>query len=162
MEISRGRGYLNLKMVIKHEWRSRLISFALANNSLGENNMLRIKEMLVDMYECKGDLNNEKFLCETLETAAKNVGAKVIHKTTQRFSPIGVSVILILAETHISIHTWPEYRYAALDIFICGEGKNPEVAWNVIKEALKPKKFRIKKIERIVGKQGDFEREESR
>jgi len=114
--------------------------------------MLRIKELLVDMYGCEGDLNSEKFLCETLETAAKHAGAKVIQRTVQRFSPTGISVILILAETHISIHTWPEYRYAALDIFICGEGKDPDAAWMVIKEALRPKSFKTRKIERKVGK----------
>ena len=54
--------------------------------------MLKIKELLVDMYECKGDLNNEKILCETLETAAKRVGAKIIHRTMQRFSPTGVTL----------------------------------------------------------------------
>jgi len=117
--------------------------------------MLKIKELIIDLYGCEGDLNNEKFLCETLETAAKRVDAKIIQRIMQRFSPTGVSVILILAETHISIHTWPEYRYAALDIFICGEGKDPEKAWIAIKEALKPKNFRTKKIERIVGKMPD-------
>ena len=113
--------------------------------------MLRIKELLVDMYECEGDLDDEKFLSDTLEAAAKHAGAKILRRITQRFSPRGVTVILILAETHISIHTWPEYRYAALDIFICGESKDPEVAWAVIKEALRPKNFKTRKIERIVG-----------
>jgi len=114
--------------------------------------MLRIKELLVDMYECRGDLDNEKFLCETLEAAAKHADAKVMQRITQRFSPTGVTVILILAETHISIHTWPEYGYAALDIFICGERKDPDAAWAVIKEALRPKSFKTRKIERIVEK----------
>ncbi len=114
--------------------------------------MLRIKELLVDMYGCEGDLDDEEFLCGTLEAAAERAGARVIRRIKQRFSPRGVSVILILAETHISIHTWPEYRYAALDIFICGEGKDPEAAWAFIKEALRPKNFRTNKIERRVDK----------
>ena len=112
--------------------------------------MPRIEELLIDLYGCRADLNDERFLCELLERAAENAGAKVLHRVTWRFSPVGISVILILSETHISIHTWPEYRYAALDIFLCGEGKNPEAAWTVIKEALKPVDFRIKRIERIV------------
>ena len=115
--------------------------------------MLRIKELLVDMYECEGNLDDEEFLCDTLEAAAKHAGAKVIQRITQRFSPRGVSVILILAETHISIHTWPEYGYAALDIFICGEGKDPDAAWTVVKKALQPKDFKIRKIERTVVKE---------
>jgi len=118
---------------------------------MGIIGMLRIKELLVDMYGCEGNLDDEKFLCETLEKAARQVGAKILQRITRRFSPTGVSVILILAETHISIHTWPEYRYAALDIFICGERKNPDAAWTVVKEALQPKNFKSRKIERIVG-----------
>jgi len=113
--------------------------------------MLKIKELLVDMYGCEGDLNNDEFLCETLEKAARRADAKIIRRIIQRFFPRGLSVILILAETHISIHTWPEYKYAALDIFICGEGKDPEVAWTAVKEALRPKDFKTKKVERIVG-----------
>jgi len=113
--------------------------------------MLKIKELLVDMYECEGDLNNEKFLCDTLEAAAKNACAKIIKRIVQRFSPTGISIILILAETHISLHTWPEHRYAALDIFICGKGKDPNAAWIIVKEALRPKRFKIRKIERTVG-----------
>ena len=115
--------------------------------------MLRIKELLVDMYECEGNLDDEEFLCDTLEAATKHAGAKVIQRITQRFSPRGVSVILILAETHISIHTWPEHGYAALDIFICGEGKDPDAAWTVVKKALQPKDFKIRKIERTVVKE---------
>lgn len=112
--------------------------------------MLRIKELIVDMYGCRGNLNDEEFLCDALESAANHAGAKIIKRITQRFSPTGVSVILILAETHISIHTWPEYKYAALDIFICGEGKNPESAWAVIRDSLRPKDFKIRKIERTI------------
>ena len=114
--------------------------------------MLRIKELLVDMYECEGNLDDEKSLCEILEAAAKHASAKIIQRMVQKFSPTGVSVILILAETHMSIHTWPEYGYAALDIFVCGEGKDPNAAWIVVKEALRPKNFKTRKIERIVKK----------
>jgi len=113
--------------------------------------MLKIKELLVDMYGCEGNLNDEKFLCETLEAAAKKASAKIIKRVVQRFSPTGISIILILAETHMSIHTWPEHNFAALDIFICGEGKDPYAAWIVVKEALRPKRFKTRKIERIIG-----------
>jgi S-adenosylmethionine decarboxylase len=112
--------------------------------------MLEINELLVDLYGCKGNLNDERFLCETLEAAAKSVNAKIIKRIKQRFSPTGVTVILILAETHISIHTWPEHNYAALDIFICGEGKSAEPAWEVVRKALKPASFKMNKLKRTV------------
>jgi len=113
--------------------------------------MLKIKELLVDMYGCEGNLNDEEYLCGVLEAAAKRAGAKILQRVAQRFSPVGISIILILAETHMSIHTWPEYKYAALDIFLCGEGKNPEDAWRIVKESLKPRRFKTKMIERTIG-----------
>ncbi len=114
--------------------------------------MLEINELLVDLYGCQSNLNDAHFLSITLEEAAHKVGAKIIQKLTRKFSPTGVSVFLILAETHISIHTWPEYSYAALDIFICVEGMDPKIAWKVIKKALKPTSFEIKKIVRTIRK----------
>jgi S-adenosylmethionine decarboxylase len=74
-----------------------------------------------------------------------------MRRITQRFSPVGVSVILILAETHLSVHTWPEHGYAAVDVFICGEEKDPNVVWGVIREALKPESFEMKEITRTIG-----------
>jgi S-adenosylmethionine decarboxylase proenzyme len=114
--------------------------------------MIKITQMLVDAYGCEADINNSDFLLETLEKASKVVGSTVVKKVTQQFSPVGVSVILILAETHISIHTWPEHKFAAVDIFICGEGKHPDKAWNTIRRALKPDSFEMNKIERTIGK----------
>jgi S-adenosylmethionine decarboxylase len=113
--------------------------------------MIEINELLVDLYGCQANLDDEKFLCGILEEAAESVKAQILRRITQRFSPTGVTVILILAETHISIHTWPEHGYAALDIFICGEGKSPEPAWDVVKKALKPSSFKMSKHKRAVG-----------
>jgi S-adenosylmethionine decarboxylase proenzyme len=82
--------------------------------------------------------------------AAKKSGAHVLQASVHRFSPMGCSVVVILKETHISIHTWPEFGFAALDIFLCGESLDPHVAWNHIKEALKPKSFEIKELPREI------------
>ncbi len=79
------------------------------------------------------------------------MGAKIVRRVAQRFSPQGVSVILILAETHLSVHTWPEHGYAAVDVFICGEGRDPHAAWGVIRESLRPEAFEVKEIVRTVG-----------
>ena len=113
--------------------------------------MLKITQLLVDLYGCGADLDDTKFLLSVLETAADEVGAKIVRRVTQRFSPQGVSVILILAETHLSVHTWPEHGYAAVDVFICGEGRDPHAAWGVIMEALRPDFFDVKEIVRTVG-----------
>jgi S-adenosylmethionine decarboxylase len=112
---------------------------------------MNITQLLVDLYGCECNLEDEHFLLETLTEAVEKVGATIIRRITQRFSPHGISVILILSETHVSIHTWPEHGFAAVDIFICGKDRDPELAWNVIKKNLNPSSFKIKKFVREIG-----------
>jgi S-adenosylmethionine decarboxylase proenzyme len=114
--------------------------------------MLEIKQLLVELYNCSADLNDDVLLQNILSEAAEKAGSKIVNRFVHKFEPVGVSVFLILAETHISIHTWPEYGYAAVDIFICGEGKDPSAALKVIKERIKPSKFEVKEISRSIGK----------
>ncbi len=113
--------------------------------------MLEIVQLLVDCYDCAVDLDDVDFLLETLRDAADEVESRVVRVVTQRFSPQGVSVILILAETHISVHTWPEHGFAAIDIFVCGEGREPHPAWEAIREALRPGSFEMREITRTIG-----------
>jgi S-adenosylmethionine decarboxylase len=113
--------------------------------------VLRIKQLLVDAYGCDADLNNQEFLMDALEAAAVEVGAKIVRKITQKFSPVGMSAILILAETHLSIHTWPEHRYAAVDVFVCGEGKDPYKAWKILMERLQPESHEMRELIRTIG-----------
>ena len=112
--------------------------------------MKQIKELLVDLYGCKSDLNDVETLTGILTTAAQRMGSKIIKTTSHQFSPTGATVILILAETHVSIHTWPEHAYAALDIFICSEAIDPEVGWHVVKNALNPSSFEIHRLTRKI------------
>jgi S-adenosylmethionine decarboxylase proenzyme len=113
--------------------------------------MLKIKQLLIDAYGCDADLDDQDFLIEALEAATTEVGAKIVRRMTQRFSPVGVSAILILAETHMSIHTWPEHSYAAVDIFICGEGKDPHKAWEILIDRLKPESYEMNELVRTIG-----------
>jgi len=112
--------------------------------------MKQIREMLVDLHGCKNNLDNLEFLTKVLETAAQKMGSKIIKTISHKFSPTGTTVILILAETHISIHTWPEHKYAALDIFICNEEIDPEIGWQTVKAVLKPSFFEIHKMIRRI------------
>ncbi|MGD2201087.1 MAG: adenosylmethionine decarboxylase [Candidatus Bathyarchaeota archaeon] len=118
--------------------------------------MPEIRQLLVDLYNCEADLDDEGLLTGALERAAERAGSTVVNTFIQRFAPVGVSVFLVLAETHLSIHTWPEHRYAALDIFVCGEGKDPGGAWDSIREDLKPRSYEIREFTRDIG--GEEER----
>ena len=86
----------------------------------------------------------EKILIEAVKKA-KNIPLKVaIHK----FSPQGITGVVLLAESHIAIHTWPEFNYIAIDIYTCGDKANPQKALEYLKKEFQPKKVEIKKIKR--------------
>lgn len=77
----------------------------------------------------------------TLRRCVQVAGATLLHIHLHHFTPYGgVSGVAVLAESHISIHTWPERDYAALDIFMCGETE-PQLAVEVLREAFAPKRL---------------------
>ena len=80
------------------------------------------KHLLLELYRCDCEkLNDESFLRCTLNRAAKLANATVLNLISNKFEPQGVTAIALLAESHISIHTWPESNYSAVDIFTCGQ-----------------------------------------
>ena len=84
------------------------------------------KHCILELYDCdKSKLDDEAFLRTTITTAAKRAGATLLNLITHRFEPQGVTGLALLAESHISIHTWPERGTAALDIFTCGDKARP-------------------------------------
>ena len=118
--------------------------------------MIKIKQLLVDLYGCKADLDNIEYLMNILLRASDAVGSTIVQKIMHKFNPVGVTVIIILAETHMSIHTWPEHCYAAVDVFFCNEEKDPYIAWNLIREALSPESYNINELTRSIGKNGSL------
>ena len=85
--------------------------------------------VLLELKNCQPEtLNDLPFLRMALLEAAERVGATVIDHTFHQFSPHGVTGVVAIAESHLCIHTWPEYGYAAVDVFTCGESFNPRVA----------------------------------
>ncbi len=85
--------------------------------------------LLLELNECNPKLLNDVgFIRQALLSTADEVGATVVGESFHRFSPQGVTGILAIAESHISIHTWPEFAYAAADIFACGSSFRPREA----------------------------------
>ena len=102
---------------------------------------------LVDMW---GIVNEEdtKKVNDLLLRAAKSARAEVLYQHAYHFGDgQGISAIALLAESHISVHTWPEKNYAAFDIFMCGK-TDPDLSLNLLKAELRPKKIEVKKIKR--------------
>ena len=107
------------------------------------------KHLLLELYRCDSEkLNDESFLRCTLNRAAKLANATVLNLISNKFEPQGVTAIALLAESHISIHTWPESNYSAVDIFTCGQNMLPELASQYLIEALKAEEHFLRIIER--------------
>ncbi len=104
--------------------------------------------ILVDMWGAK-NLTDEKEIGEILKKSAINAKATILNSYMHRFEPHGVSGVVVLAESHISIHTWPEEEYCAIDIFMCG-GHDPHLAIKVLQDYFIPKKIDIKSYKRGV------------
>ncbi len=102
-------------------------------NGLGRHLLLELRE--ADPKK----LNDVEGLKKTLLRAAEEAGTTIIDYTFRKFSPYGVSGVVVIAESHLSIHTWPEYGYAAVDIFTCGDSLQPEKAVAIIVEETKSK-----------------------
>jgi S-adenosylmethionine decarboxylase len=98
------------------------------------------KHLLLELMDCNHNLLNDiEFLRKTLSDVASLIGATVIKDSFYQFTPQGVSGVVIIAESHISIHTWPEYNYAAVDVFTCGDVIQPHDAVKPLAEKLKAK-----------------------
>ena len=107
------------------------------------------KHLLLELYRCDCEkLNDESYLRCTLNRAAKLANATVLNLISNKFEPYGVTAIALLAESHISIHTWPESNYSAVDIFTCGQNMLQELASQYLIEALKAKEHSLRVIKR--------------
>ena len=107
------------------------------------------KHILIELYSCDSEkLNDESFLRCTLNNAAKLANAKVLNLISNKFEPQGVTAIALLAESHLSIHTWPESHYSAVDIYTCGHNMRPEIASKYLIRALKAQEHLSRVINR--------------
>lgn len=100
---------------------------------------------------CKEILDNVDVVKGILIKATESAGATLVEVVCHRFSPYGVTGVAILAESHISVHTWPEYGYAAVDIFLCGNAIDPQNAASFIIQAFHAQETSLMELKR-----GDF------
>lgn len=108
-------------------------------------------QILLELKQCNRELLNDlPHIRKALLQAAKEVGATVIGQSFHQFSPQGVTGVVAIAESHLCIHTWPEYGYAAVDIFTCGEGFKPQEAVDLIVRSLGSQEHSVTEIRRGV------------
>ncbi len=95
------------------------------------------RHLLLELQDCDPEvLNDLDFLKGCLRAAAQQIGATVVNECFHEFSPHGISGVLVISESHLCIHTWPEHGYAAVDIFTCGDSVEPTLAVKPLIESL--------------------------
>ena len=109
-----------------------------------------MKHILFDLIDCPSDLlDDEDFVRLSTWTAAKKSKSELINISCHKFDPQGVTALAMLAESHLSIHTWPEKNIAKCDIFTCGEKCLPQLAVQYLTEAFKAVESTSQEYERI-------------
>jgi S-adenosylmethionine decarboxylase len=106
------------------------------------------QHVTVDMYDCSFNLDNHEEIRDALVSAAKDAGATVVEVAFHKFNPYGVSGVIVIAESHLAIHTWPEKNFAAVDVFTCGDDVDPWCCVNLIREKLVPNRVVATRLHR--------------
>ena len=107
------------------------------------------RHLLLELFDCDlHAINNVETVKGALIEAAKRAQATIVDVVFHEFNPFGVSGVVVIAESHLSIHTWPEYRYAAVDIFSCGDILQPEIAASYLVEQFGAERTSVVEMQR--------------
>ncbi len=107
------------------------------------------KHLIIEFHDCDPTVLNDTEVCQIhILEAVRLSGATTIKPFFHKFNPHGVSGIVVIAESHFSLHTWPEYGYCAVDIFTCGDDIKSEPAVNYLREQFKAKHYSVMEIKR--------------
>ncbi len=105
--------------------------------------------VLLELKECNPQLLDDiEYIRDSLFKVADDLGATIVGESFHHFTPQGVTGILSIAESHISIHTWPEHRYAAADIFTCGSSFRPSDAAEILIDQFESKDPDVTEVRR--------------
>lgn len=115
----------------------------------GTNQVHLGQHVLAEFFECDPNiLNNVSLIEKLMVEAALECGATIVQKCFHMFNPYGVSGVVIISESHLAIHTWPELGYAAVDLFTCGDKCDPKVSYEYLKKMFNSKNASYKELKR--------------
>ncbi|MBI2085508.1 MAG: adenosylmethionine decarboxylase [Candidatus Aenigmarchaeota archaeon] len=115
----------------------------------GKKSKMVGSHLIAELVGCSFDtLNDEKKIKEAMLNASAAANFTVLEVSIKKFSPQGVTALLLLSESHFSIHTWPELGYAAIDMFTCSKTCDPNEAFKVLVNYLKPNRYTTKEMVR--------------
>jgi S-adenosylmethionine decarboxylase len=93
------------------------------------------RHLLLELFDCDAEaINSLEVVKMSMVEAARRAQATIVDALFHEFNPFGISGVVVIAESHLAIHTWPEYRYAAVDVFSCGHVLQPQVAADYLVE----------------------------
>ena len=108
------------------------------------------RHVIIELWGC-GEMINDAGLVESaMRSAVHAANATLLDIFVHEFSPQGVTGVAVLAESHLSIHTWPEYGYVAADVFTCGSTTKPEAAAEVLRKSFEATTADVRELERGV------------
>ena len=107
--------------------------------------------MLLELYDCDPEaIDNLEVVKASMVEAAKRAQATIVDVVFHEFNPVGISGVVVIAESHLAIHTWPEHRYAAVDVFSCGDALQPQLAADYLVEQLGAARASVVELQRGV------------
>ncbi|HEY0984257.1 MULTISPECIES: adenosylmethionine decarboxylase [unclassified Schlesneria] len=108
------------------------------------------RHVIIELWGCGEIINDAARVERSMRDAVQAANATLLNIFVHEFSPQGVTGVAVLAESHLSIHTWPEYGYVAADVFTCGSTTKPEAAAEVLRKAFKASTAEVRELERGV------------
>ena len=114
-------------------------------------------QLFADLYGCDEKiLDSEEAICNVARRVISEIGAGIVEECVHSFDPIGVTYFAVITTSHFSIHTWPEYGYAAVDVFSCGEEVTDTIT-GLLKEAFGASDILVRKCDRTIGRRPDVD-----
>ena len=102
------------------------------------------KQMVIEMYDCEsGHFDDVDWVRAVLVEAAQCARATIVEVVFHKFNPVGISGVVVISESHLAVHTWPEHRYAAIDIFTCGDVLDGDAAVSYIARRFGSKRYTV-------------------
>jgi S-adenosylmethionine decarboxylase proenzyme len=115
------------------------------------NQYFHLKQVIGDYIDCEltqEQLNSPQFLREHVEEAVKRSNTSTVKELEHQFDPQGYTLLMILADSSLSLHSWPEEKFISVEIFTCSERATPELGLEYLKTVFKPKKFKFNLVKR--------------
>lgn len=113
---------------------------------------MTVTELIVDAYGCTANLSDADTLLKTAREAATSVGATIAEESCHKFQPHGLTLCLILKESHLIVSTWPEHQMAIVNVFLCNPQMSTHKVWEVLSRFLKPTRTTFHSVEHKIGK----------